>query len=1451
MRRVHAVVVLAVLSACSPGEDPPSRTLSRVEVTPPSPTVPVGAGVSFHATAVWSDEATEDVTEQATWSSSADAVLSVSSSAGTKGEAQALSAGTATVTATFEGVAGQANATVQARTLAAIQVTPTPAGVAKGQDLQLTATAVYDDASTWDVTSTATWASEAPAVASVSDAHGTKGRVRGESVGQAVVTATFGGETGSATVDVGPAVLVSVRVEPLDAEIPVGAAQPLEAWAVLSDGSELDVTASAEWSAAPGGVVSLVAGPGPNQATGLAPGTASVTASYQGVSGSATVRVRAATLLSLEVTPAAPATVVGGTVQLTATGTYDSGQVVDVTSLATWSSTDGLVASVSNAAGEEGKVTGVAVGSATITASLGGVSDAVAVQVAALSVAAVRVDPDAFTVSPGRSVTVRAFGKDASGAEVELTGAVTWATSASGVATVSGGVVTGVSAGTAEVYATYDWRTAQADVKVEPAYPVSLAVRTGGKESAGVGMSGWLQAKAVYSDGSERDVTELARWTSDAPGVVSVSDVPGEKGLVACLAAGTTQVAASFAGLSTTVTFTVTPRAVRWIALSAAPAPLPVGVTHPFSARATYDDWTSEDVTLLADWSAHGPISVDAGGVVSTIAPGGGAVTASYGGVSGSTLVSVTGTAPTSLALSLNRPTIVQGDTTWWSAALVFPSGATWDVTEGTSLRSANEAVADVYETWSGPEPRGVSPGTATIEAHFGGLVGTATLTVQAAGTPSMQLPAQLPVGAAVRASFSVSGADLADEAMWTSSDTSVVTVTSSGGPYAKGWVTATGTGTATITATWGSLTASRSVTVRARALTIDVTPPFAEILAYDFLGSANRQQFTATARLADGTTLDVTKMADWFAGDSRVVGQVYSSAGQFEGGTPGTTTITASLPGAAGHAVITVLPEAATSLSFWPAAGPYRLPPGVTFSFQLTASSPRTLMSPSPADVAWTSSNTAVAAFSTEPGREWELTTVGKGTATITASYRGAVATTTVIVDDIVGLVATPPTLSLKAAQLTQIQVRAVYPCAPLPCTPPAFDVAPYMGEWTSSDPTLVTASGPMVLGYRIGDATIEGTFAGMPVSVPVTVAAPAVKSVAVEEQPPYGYLVGTSTPVSAKATLDNGQWVDVTDLATWSVAPHTVEIGTVEGTPPALNATAAGTGNLRATYGGVTGSTYVEVKGTPPAAIAFATSVFSLPVGGSTSTYIRSPSAPSYWDDHVGTEATVTSSDPAVVEVENRKERVFIRAKAVGSAVLTASYRGIEAHAVVSVHAAAGPMDVAVGYGAWSTMLHVHERMTLSAVAGGASGDPEWYGASVTGGATWTSSDPGVVRVVSPGVVEGVGAGTAIITATHGAWSASEQVTVLDATVEGVLLSPFAVAIPAGTTYELSASARYSDGGSAKLPHLMTWWAEDTAIADFDPAAPGVVRAKAPGLTYVEARFDGKSARIPVTVF
>ncbi|MES2947958.1 MAG: ice-binding family protein [Pseudomonadota bacterium] len=337
-----------------------SATLVSIAVTPALTAVPINGVQPFVATATYSDGSTRNVTAFTGWTSSAASVGTVAS---TTGVLTGISSGTSVITANFFGKTSSVSLTVTAATLMSVSVTPLTGSVPMGGIQRYVATATFSDGTTLDVTAFSGWTSGTTATGTVVQ---NTGVTTGVAAGTSVITANYFGKTGTSTLTVSSATLVSVAVTPATAVVPVGSTQALLAKGTYSDGSIIDITTTAVWTSGTPLVASVLANTG--VASGVSAGSASITASYGGKSGSASLTVPGATLVSIAVTPATATLAIGSTQAFVATGTYSDGTAVNISSTAAWTSASPLVATVVSATGV---TTGVSAGAATITATIG------------------------------------------------------------------------------------------------------------------------------------------------------------------------------------------------------------------------------------------------------------------------------------------------------------------------------------------------------------------------------------------------------------------------------------------------------------------------------------------------------------------------------------------------------------------------------------------------------------------------------------------------------------------------------------------------------------------------------------------------------------------------------------------------------------------------------------------------------------------------------------------------------------------------------------------------------------------------------------------------------------------------------------------------------------------------------------------------------------------------
>jgi hypothetical protein len=187
-----------------------------------------------------------------------------------------------------------------------------------------------------DISAEVTWSSSVPEVAVIDES----GRAAAVSVGTTTITAAAAGlgssfsksaASGSTTLTVSPG------ITPADPALDVGGTVSFAAIGAVTSKRVRDITRHVVWSSSDSAVATIDAGAG--VATALGEGTSTITASLGGITASSTLRVTSE-IPVLSVTGAGPAIPAGVQRQFAAIAAYSDGTTHDVTSQATWSSSD-------------------------------------------------------------------------------------------------------------------------------------------------------------------------------------------------------------------------------------------------------------------------------------------------------------------------------------------------------------------------------------------------------------------------------------------------------------------------------------------------------------------------------------------------------------------------------------------------------------------------------------------------------------------------------------------------------------------------------------------------------------------------------------------------------------------------------------------------------------------------------------------------------------------------------------------------------------------------------------------------------------------------------------------------------------------------------------------------------------------------------------------------------
>ncbi len=394
-----------------------------------------------------------------TWTTSDSSVATVSG-----GRITAKNTGTATITAkTSNGKTATCKVTVKnpAVLAAGIKLDKTSTTLGKGETITLNATITPTNTTNKSVT----WTTSNSSVATVSG-----GKITAKNNGTTTITAkTSNGKTATCKVTVISEIKpVQIELNNTEALIYKGKTKNLKATVYPTEAADKAVT----WTTSNSKVATVSAG----KITGIDYGTATITAK---TSNGKTATCKVTVLVEetgISLNKSAVSMDKGKTLTLTATVQPANAYFKEIT----WSSSDEAVATV-----EDGKIVAKALGTTTITAETHNHIKAtckVTVKNPEITATKITLNKTSLTLGKGESMTVTA--------EIEPTNttnkSVTWTTSNSSVATVSGGKITAKNNGTATITAkTSNGKTAACKVTVKNA-PAKITL-TKGVLTIGVG----------------------------------------------------------------------------------------------------------------------------------------------------------------------------------------------------------------------------------------------------------------------------------------------------------------------------------------------------------------------------------------------------------------------------------------------------------------------------------------------------------------------------------------------------------------------------------------------------------------------------------------------------------------------------------------------------------------------------------------------------------------------------------------------------------------------------------------------------------------------------------------------------------------------------------------------------------------------------------------------------
>ena len=666
----------------------------------------------------------------------------------------------------------------------------------------------------------------------------------------------------------GPVAVESVTVSPQNLELKVGETATLTARIQPSNAQ-----GTLSWTSSNTAVASVANG----TVTAVAAGSATITASAGGKSASCQVTVKATqTVVEVESVTLDRHELTlkeGETNRLVAT--VSPSNATDKT--ISWATSNPAIVSVD----KEGNVKGVAVGTATVAASHGNLSDACKITVTASAVPVTSISLDKTTLALAEQDTYQLTATVKPDNATDKT--VTWSTANVAIATVSdNGLVTAVAEGTTTITAKAGDKTATCAVtvskKVIPVTSVTL-----NKTSLALTEQETFQLSATVSPDNATDKT--VTWSSSNTAVATVSS----NGLVTAVQEGSATITAKAGDKTATCTVTVSKKVIPVTSFTFGDDWFYVEKDHslqlPFQSSPT-------DANETLTWTSSAPsyVSVDQNGLVSGLKIGTVTITVK-GSLVNATCKVTCHYIPTGITLNATNLTMEVEDTFQMQGTVNKRPEDTSDY--GISWSSADPSIARIS---SSGLVTAVSPGTTTLRAGvYGGVEAfcTVTVTKKTVYVTSITLD-RTSLEIARGDTYTLQATVLPDDAVnktvtWTSSNKSVATVDS------NGKVTGVKAGTATITAKAGDKTATCEVKVIIPVTSITLN------LSSKTLRQNETVKLTATVKPTDATYKDVT----WTSDNPQVAS--VSSDGTVTAVSEGTANISAKAGDQTATCVITV----------------------------------------------------------------------------------------------------------------------------------------------------------------------------------------------------------------------------------------------------------------------------------------------------------------------------------------------------------------------------------------------------------------------------------------------------------------------------------------------------------------------------------------------------------------
>jgi len=251
--------------------------LTSISVTAPSLNVGKGESIQFTANGTFTDNSILDISSDVNWTSTDETVGTLSAN----GLLTTLVIGSTQVSAMKNDIFSNiSNVNVNTAVVKSIEITPSSTQVLRLNTIDFTASGVYSDGTTGDITNLVTWSSSDSSLVSITSS----GIATGLLEGNTTIIATINSVEKNASIDVIEETLTSITIA-IPSEVEEGRTGALSAEGAYDNGTTKDISSFVTWSSLNSSIASVSG----STVTGVGIGSTDIVATLNGQSAQSNI----------------------------------------------------------------------------------------------------------------------------------------------------------------------------------------------------------------------------------------------------------------------------------------------------------------------------------------------------------------------------------------------------------------------------------------------------------------------------------------------------------------------------------------------------------------------------------------------------------------------------------------------------------------------------------------------------------------------------------------------------------------------------------------------------------------------------------------------------------------------------------------------------------------------------------------------------------------------------------------------------------------------------------------------------------------------------------------------------------------------------------------------------------------------------------------------------------